>query len=267
MILLLIILGVILIIKIRRYILDTQIKIRDNNVIGFFGGLGTGKTFLSVLLARKKLKYVRKHINSEAQLYSNIPIRISRNEYSCILTNDILMLQKAIPKGSICMIDELGQYLSQFNFKANNIDNVEEFMRLYRHYTQGGFLIVNDQSISNVELHFRRRINIMYELIELKGFLLHIRVEAKEMINTEDTFTMVKGDEERYIRMWKPLTRLYDTYVYSDRYLIEKKDIYRWWKMKTNYILKIPKEDYYSKTLKKDEDYPYTTKKDKVNES
>lgn len=261
----LLIIAVLILWKIRKNILETTIKIRKNNVIAFTGSLGTGKTYLSVKTAIRLYKESRKK-NKGALLYSNIPIKLSRNRYSEILSNDILMLQKTIPKGSVVLIDEIGQYVSQFDFKANNTLVLEEFMRLYRHYTQGGYLIVNDQSINNIELHIRRRINVFYNLLEMVKFPFHMRIECKEILNAEDNNTIVNKDLKMYIRTMKSLRRYYDTYVYSGRYNMPERNIpMRWWKLKTNYVMRLPRKEIYPKTLGKDLDNPYTNNSESGN--
>ena len=118
------IIAVILLLK--SYRLDTK-----DTVIAFSGGLGSGKTFLSVRTALRALRWSRflwrldkllhpvsrKH-DPKPELYSSIPIRTvtgilrKKETFSHKLTPEILLLQERIPPRSVVMIDEISEWES-----------------------------------------------------------------------------------------------------------------------------------------------------------
>lgn len=138
-----------------------------SSIIGFTGILGAGKTALAVLYTRliyfRNCRFCRKHKLPKPQVYSNIPIKLRKGEYSCVLDNDVTLLRRSIPQYSVVLIDEVGCYASQFDYKAKNIDAFDEFVRFFRHYINGT-LIVTDQCSENIVLNVRRRINTIYNL-------------------------------------------------------------------------------------------------------
>lgn len=167
-----------------------NLKNKREVVTAYTGTMGSGKTLLCVqdaipLILKAKKRYKRWHwlkkkkktkvyenkiavSNEEPQLFSNIPIIIGYEKgkplYSCKLTNEILLLQEAIPENSIVVIDEIGKYASQFDYKNPNItDALDEFIRLYRHYVNG-YILCNEQSSNFIELHIRKRINTIHNL-------------------------------------------------------------------------------------------------------
>ena len=186
------IIAVILLLK--SYRLDTK-----DTVIAFSGGLGSGKTFLSVRTALRALRWSRflwrldkllhpvsrKH-DPKPELYSSIPIRTvtgilrKKETFSHKLTPEILLLQERIPPRSVVMIDEIGSFMSQFEYRAVNANRLDEFVRLFRHYTLGGKFICNDQCSENIVLQVRRRLNTVYNLMRFRKLPLlpvwHCRV-------------------------------------------------------------------------------------------
>ena len=118
--------------------------IKYDTIIAFTGGLGSGKSYLSVkyairLLRKNRLKVwfhnaVGRKISKVFQpkkpmkpklekpmLYTSIPVRISKNEYSIILTERHLLLCDKIIEKSVVFIDEVGSFASQFKYKHPNI--------------------------------------------------------------------------------------------------------------------------------------------------
>lgn len=204
-----------------------------DTVVAFTGGLGSGKTFLSVKTARKLLRKVRfevwlynlfhKDKKIKPMLYSSIPVKVSKKEWALELTPEHCLLKTRLCEKAIVFIDEIGAFASQFDFDLPNVkDNFNEFTRLYRQYTKGGYLVVNDQCSENINLYIRRRINTVFNLMHFKkwlGFIYTVRVrnisiseEIKtiEEEDTEDSTTIMFG--------LIPFFKSYDTYCYSERY-------------------------------------------------
>lgn len=240
------------------YRLDTK-----DTVIAFSGGLGSGKTFLSVRTALRSLRWsrflwqvdrilhpmTRKH-DPKPELYSSIPIRtvtgIFRKKvtYSHKLTPQILLLQERIPPRSVVMIDEIGSFMSQFEYRAVNADRLDEFVRLFRHYTLGGKFICNDQCSENIVLQVRRRLNTVYNLMRFRKVPLlpvwHCRVRniiISEEIKTVQTEKHAEDEFQILLGLMPPKRRKnYDTYCYSRRYL-------RLWNTETERYTELKKDD------------------------
>lgn len=228
--------------------------IKYDTIIAFTGGLGSGKSFLSVKLAIKLLKrqirkvkwkntinFIKckiKKTNFEPlpipQLYTNIPVFINKKQgFSIELTEEHLLLRKKIIPRSVVFIDEIGAYASQFEYNNKNIsDNFDEFIRLFRHYTLGGYLVVNDQCSENIVLTVRRRLNTVNNLFYFRvWFKLIWTVRVRNISISEEIKTIEENDkEDNMSKMWgfMPLFKRYDTFCYSERYrtvpLIDEKN-------------------------------------------
>ena len=255
------IIAVILLLK--TYRLDTR-----DTVIAFSGGLGSGKTFLSVRTALRSLRWSRflwrldkllhpisrKH-DPKPELYSSIPIRTvtgilrKKETFSHKLTPEILLLQERIPPRSVVMIDENGSFLSQFEYRAVNANRLDEFVRLFRHYTLGGKFICNDQCSENIVLQVRRRLNTVYNLMRFRKLPLlpvwHCRVRnilISEEIKTVQTERHAEDEFQILLGLMPPKSRKnYDTYCYSRRYLrLWETETGRYTELKKDNLLKNP---------------------------
>lgn len=198
---------VILFIWIRPYL------IKYDTVVAFTGGLGTGKSFMSVETAIRELRknrlktaiynilrfIKRKPKLDKPLLYSSIPIRISKREMSVKLTSDMLTLQEGFVKGSIVFIDEIDVFANQFAYANHNIIEIsskkdlnsiragvldydsglfDEEIRLFRHlYSSSACeckLICNSQATSNITTIVRRRMNTVFVLSKFRKYKLPI---------------------------------------------------------------------------------------------
>ena len=221
-------------------------KIKYDTVIAFTGGLGSGKSFLSVSMAVKLLRKNRRKVKwhnrkekikhffkksyepklkEKPLLYSSIPVRVSGKEWAQELKESHLLLTSHIVEKSVVFIDEVGSFASQFEYNNPNIkDNFDEFVRLFRHYTKGGYLVVNDQCSENIVLQIRRRINTVFNLMHFKkwfGIVYTVKVrnisiseeiKTVEELDTEDNMTTKIGFMPLFLKR-------YDTYCYSERYI------------------------------------------------
>ena len=112
--------------------------IKYDTVCGFSGGLGTGKSFLSVLTAVIQLRKARwrtmlynlmpwhKEKQPLPELYSSIPVRYKTGlfsgwKYSLKLTPEHLTLQRKIIPGSVVLLDEIDVFCNQFGLANPNI--------------------------------------------------------------------------------------------------------------------------------------------------
>ena len=191
-------------------------SIKYDTVIGFSGGLGSGKSYESVKLSIKLLNRNRKAVRrknfwtkffnlkrpllEKPLLYSSIPVRISRKEWSIPLTsNHLLLVDKQVPR-SITFIDEIGSFINQREYNHINGSNFDEFIRFYRHYHLGGYLIVNDQASGNIVNFARRRMNHIYNLFDFKPFLHFFYSYKVRLINISDDIKSVETEtsDEQY---------------------------------------------------------------------
>lgn len=198
------ILGIIALVIILWIILKPYF-IRYDTVCGFTGGLGSGKSFLSSLTAKREwsknkiktaiynLFHRKKDRLPIPKLYSSIPVRIGKNKYSEVLTPRMLTLQERIVKGSVVYLDEVDVFANQYAYANDNIieqatkkglekrrNNEEEYdsglfdeyVRLFRHYWSSeaceSKLIVNTQATSNIATIIRRRMNTVFVLSKFR---------------------------------------------------------------------------------------------------
>lgn len=244
-------------------------KIRYDTIVAFTGGLGSGKSLLSVKLVRKLLKKVRKQTRfknfiiflknifrkktkkqkylEKPMCYTSIPIRISKKEMSLELKESHLLLQERLSYRAIVYIDEIGSFASQFEYKNPNIvTTFDEFIRLFRHYTKGGYLVCNDQCSENIVLQVRRRINTVFNLMRFrKWFHFFYTVKIRNISISEEIKTIEERNTEDNMKTafgFMLPKGTYDTYCYSERYnTVPFGSIEKYKKLKKNKLLKVSK--------------------------
>lgn len=143
-------------------------------------------------------------------------------ESSIEATAEHILLQKKVNLMSIFFVDELGSFCSQFEYSNPNVLNgLDEFVRLYRHYTKGGYLIFTDQCSDNFVKQIRVRLNKIFVLDKFKKYFFLYRVNVREMSTSEDIKVVEeKNKEDNECHTWGllPKHKIYDTYCYSERY-------------------------------------------------
>jgi hypothetical protein len=244
------------------FVYFSQKKVPNNTVIAFTGGLGSGKTFLGVKYAIKHHKKMRMMyrlgiIKTKPLFYSNIPIRYERKSWAFILEYDHLTLKSRIPEYSTIFIDELGQFASQYDYQNPYVMMyLQEFIRFYRHYTDGK-LIITDQTSSNIVVAIRRRINQIYNLHDFKRFFgFWYIVKVNEILLTEDIMNIKQTDQddEPYFMGYLPFKHLkllnylnpfylkkYDSRTYSINYKAKQQINFNLWEQyKTDYFIELP---------------------------
>lgn len=204
-----------------------------DNVVLYTGTLGSGKTFCAVKTSLKLLKknrfkvrlYNLFHSKSKRKekplLYSNIPVRISKYEWSVPLKAEHFCMTEAIVPKSIVLSDEIALILSQNDFKTVNDKAISEFCTLFRQYTEGGTWVLTTQNVKKVNHHIRRCLDSAYRLSNFRSyFRIFYKVEVRHIDICEDTINVNEGHSEdtnsRIIGIIG--SRKYDTYCYSVRY-------------------------------------------------
>lgn len=143
-------------------------------------------------------------------------------EFSTELTPSHLLLQKKLVEKSVTILGEIGSFANQFEYNYPNVQGgLTEFIRLYRHYTKGGYLIANDQSSSNIVKPIRCRIPTIYNLMHFKKWLFFFyTVKIRDISVGEDITTIEENNTEDNMRTKFGILPFgkYDTYCYSERY-------------------------------------------------
>lgn len=176
-------------------------RLRYDTICSFTGGLGSGKTFLSVetsiFLWKRNLKRTKfynffKKKNNKLplpKLYSSIPVEYKKGKFSEVLTSDMLTLQTRVIPGSVVMLDEVDVFASQWSLANGNIIEIpnkkdleakrngtadydsglfDESIRLWRHMNSSkcceARLVCNSQATSNITTIIRRRMNVVFVL-------------------------------------------------------------------------------------------------------
>lgn len=207
-----------------------------DNLIVFTGGIGSGKTYNAFVtvrqIYRKMLRKICVHnIFHKNKLplpviYSNIIFdekKIHKKCVRCDLKKEHLLLVEKLQPNCIVFMDEISTFCNQFDYKNPNIlDNFDEFMRLFRHYTLGGYFVGTEQCSENIVLQIRRRINQVYNMRCLKVWFGLIYTCEKRLISiSEEIKTIEDGDNsesfKRHIGIALP-KKLYNTYCFSARY-------------------------------------------------
>ena len=258
-----------------RLYFKNRLKYKTETITAYTGGLGSGKTFLSVCKVRslyfwnnlkQKIRKLFKKEYREVNVYSNIPIYVNKKYgYSKILTKEHLLLQEKLEGLPILLIDEIGSFASQFEYKNKNvIITFDEFVRFFRHYTKGGYIVCNDQCSENIVLVVRRRLNKIHNLsnfIKLGALvfyyerMINISEEIKTIDQVNDTATDTQNNMQLKFKIVFGIKKYYDTFCYNGRYsgLVNKKGLHHK-KLKTNNVLTCPNDKldafFESKTLK-----------------
>ena len=200
-------------------------------VVAFTGGLGSGKTYQACIYAVKKYKENYKKWKKEKDyrklpplIYSNIPIEFKRKGKkikSVKLTIDILTLNKRVREGSIIIADEFGAIASQYDWNNDKVlDFLNTFMRDFRQFTKGGYLIITDQRLGSMPIEVRNRINTVYNCLSCKWILgLFVKCEYSPLQFTQNVeqYTAKTLIELKQKHIYKA-KNYYDTYALSDLY-------------------------------------------------
>lgn len=183
------------------FIIIQPYRLRYDTICSFTGGLGSGKTFMSVetaiFLWKKNVKKTKRYnfFRSKKnklplpELYTSIPVKINKKRYAKILTWEMLTLQERVIPGSVVMLDEVDVFASQWSLANGNIIDIpnkkdleakrngesdydtglfDESIRLWRHMNSSkaceARFVCNSQATSNITTIIRRRMNVVFVL-------------------------------------------------------------------------------------------------------
>lgn len=202
------------------------------NVYLISGAVKSGKTLLAVHLARKEIRKARfqwaikcfflrcmaKDVPMKPMLYTNIPI--ARTQYN-ILTMDIVLQNVRIPDKSVVLIDEASLLADSTMIKDVNINKkLMRFVKLFAHYTHGGKLFIDTQSISDLHFTFKRCMNLYTYIYERTKYPFITVMKVREMLYSDDGSMINNSAEDielsmRKVIIWNTTYGLYDCYCYS----------------------------------------------------
>lgn len=208
---------------------------------------------------------IRKYRN-KPMLYSNIPIHFKtsifskKREWAEKLEESHILLLKRITEYSVVLIDELPQFVNQFNWNEELVQhNLNEFITFFRHYI-GGYFIVNAQSINDIVVQIRRKLNQAIWCFDFKkhlfGLFYTIRMcdvmisDSMETIST----SFIEDNTKLHFGLFPP-RKTYDTRCYSIRYnnvLVNELMREKWQHLKTEKVLRM---EYYISPLDKETEY------------
>ena len=202
--------------KDRKLLLIFYLFIFDNNLIKQYK-----KNLLIAKIKRFFEKLIKKEYKTEIpMLYSNIHLR---NIKYNLFTADILEREVRIPYKSVVLIDEASLLADSMLYKNEDInEKLMLFVKLFGHYSKGGTLIINTQSLHDMHFSFKRGIST-YLWIHSKTKLPFITImKVREMMFSDDTdqsiTNAVNEDVEEKLKtlyVWNKYYKYYDCFCYS----------------------------------------------------
>lgn len=202
---------------------------------------------------KKLLKINKKRLRP--YIYSNIPIHYKKHmwsrkkEWSQTLTNEHIMCLQKIREYSIVVIDELPQFINQFNWNQDVVQkNVNEFITFFRHYI-GGYFITNAQSVDDIVVQVRRKLNTAIMCFDFHAWPISVlplfyTVRMCDMIMSDQitnmSTTYIEENTRLHFGLFPP-KKTYDSRCYSERYnntLLNHEDK-RFKRIKTNRVLRL----------------------------
>ena len=209
-------------------------KIRKNaNEYNQFNDDNNNKYFIKVDKKTKEIKHIKyfrhQKYRTKPMLYSNIPIHYKshifshKREWAKLITPSHLFLLKKCRLYSVIVIDEFPQFINQFMWDEELIqDNANEYITFFRHYIQG-YLCITAQSESDIVVQFRRKLNQAIWCFDFKKHLfgLFYTVNMCDVMLSENMSTMTQPQIEENTKIHYglfPPRKTYDTHCYSPRY-------------------------------------------------
>ena len=217
-------------------------RLRYGNLVLITGGVKTGKTQLSVALAvkqyRKQLAKWRRACRRARRryepmpekplLYSNMPIGRVGDGFAP-LTLELVTLQKRFRWGSVVYYNEASLIAGSKDIKDEVLnDHLLKFFKLCAHFTMGGYVFLDTQSLPDVHYTVKRSLSTAYDIwyrITLP-FVSLIWLREMKVVDGDNTVaidtqidpqdSVLEGGKKKYFRIirnkwWK----YYDQYAYS----------------------------------------------------
>lgn len=205
-----------------------------NNITMFNGGVGSGKTTISVFKAiscyKKEVRIwkLKKFFHltrlKKPCLYSNIPIK--KIPYVPLTANLIYGDTNFSPKCSV-LWSEVSISASSMDYNKIDYEKFSLGIKLFRHRTLGGHMFVDTQAVSDMHYVLKRSINsyIWIERFIKLPFLLVYKV--RNMMLVDENSINVNRDtqtETRYLIVPKRVWKYFDSYNFYGLYQNTKVD-------------------------------------------
>lgn len=192
------------------------------------GAVKTGKSTLAVHLALKSYrsvlfryricKYILHRDIEKPLLYSNIPLKCN----FVPLTTDILLRKVRIARKSVVLIDE-ASLVADSQLIKDNVVNMQllKFFKLFGHYSHGGSMIIDSQSISDLHYSIKRCLNnyiYIYRTYRVFPFFLAMKVVEQRYSDDGSIVSTQTGDVTENLKtviVPKNVWKKFDTYCYS----------------------------------------------------
>lgn len=202
-------------------------KLKLPNVSLITGGVKTGKTTLAVYLAIKKWKSlhfkwkIKKFFKIDCEeplLYSNIRLR---GVPFVMLTKDLLLRKKRFNYKSVVLISEGALVADSQNYKDNFVnETLTIYCKLFGHETQGGYMFVDTQNITDLHYSFKRVCNsyIWIHSNQILPFIIKMNVREIAYCYDNDISNDFESDVEDSmlsLYLFKSIWKKFDCYCYS----------------------------------------------------
>ncbi|MEM1974015.1 MAG: zonular occludens toxin domain-containing protein [Thermoplasmata archaeon] len=157
---------------------------------------------------------IDKKVNKSRIKELKLILKKGRKEYSKKFTNSHLLGDYELPQKVIVVIDEASKYFPNEARKAPV--ELTESVRWFRHFT-GGTIIMTDQSVGDINIAIRRRINVVYHFSSFRTlFFKFFSLEVVRLNYLEDIVANVNNISDLKFR------RLFDAFGkkrYESRYM------------------------------------------------
>lgn len=204
------------------------------------GGIKTGKTWLTLHMARKTYRkqliayYLRKYFlpytplaifpkirkkpTEKPLFYSNIPLGFKH----CRLEHEHIRRTKRLNYGSVCFICETSLLADSMEYKDKLLnEQMQLFCKLYGHATRGGYLFLDTQSIDDNHYAVKRCLSTYYWIHHATKIPLfpwavfHVREMHSGDGEVQNNFTEDVEKSLQWVLVPKRVWRYYDRYCYS----------------------------------------------------
>lgn len=204
-----------------------KVLISQGTITVCTGAVKTGKSTLAVYLALRSYRRIHfrwkivskfKQGTEEPLLYSNIPLNC---DYVPI-TTDILLRKQRINYKSVVLLDE-ASLIADSQFIRDNKVNLQllKFFKLFGHFSRGGSLILDTQSISDLHYAIKRCVNnycYIYKTVKVIPFFLFMYVLEQRYSDDGSIISVEKDDIQEHLKrvlVPKKTWKMFDTYCYS----------------------------------------------------
>lgn len=234
-------------------------RLTDSPILCYSGRCGSGKTFNMTIQA---LKYYRKSVfqwwlcnksilrftkkskrhelynKPKPKLYSNYPIIIKKTKKGYKVSEPLnigyLDNTKPFEDGSILVLDEFSQFLSQFitikdKDYANTLNNISDNLTMFRHYHSNySHLLVSSQCTNEINYVVRYKLNQSICFDSTKHYFKLFHISKYRIVDLTDNIKQIdetnvdnKDLNDKYCTIFNfGKCKNYDNRCFSNRYCV-----------------------------------------------